>query len=63
MILREYASRDGVVFAIAWKGLKDSELGPLLGSYAAEYERADQHAIDSARGGGGSRVRCVPRGG
>lgn len=39
-IIREYVSPQGVVFAVAWGGLANPDLRTLLGSYAAEYERA-----------------------
>ncbi len=38
--LREYVSSEGVVFALAWNGLIQPDLKPLLGSYAGEYEAA-----------------------
>jgi hypothetical protein len=38
--IREFVSADGVVFAIAWSGLANPDLGPLLGAYADEYRAA-----------------------
>jgi hypothetical protein len=38
--VREYASPSGIVFGIAWNGLVNPNLTPLLGSYAGEYEEA-----------------------
>jgi hypothetical protein len=38
--IREYASPQGVVFAVTWSGLANPDLHTLLGGYAAEYERA-----------------------
>lgn len=38
--VREYVSADGLVFAVAWSGLSQPALEPLLGSYAAEYQAA-----------------------
>ena len=42
IIVREYVSPSGVVFALAWNGLIHPDLTPLLGSYAAEYQGAQQ---------------------
>lgn len=36
--VREYISLNGVVFGIAWNGLIHSDLTPLLGTYAVEYQ-------------------------
>jgi hypothetical protein len=41
-LVREYVSSTGVVFAIAWNGLTNPNLEELLGSYAADYEKARQ---------------------
>ncbi len=38
--IREYVSPQGIVFAVTWSGLANPDLRTLLGSYAAEYERA-----------------------
>jgi hypothetical protein len=38
--VREYVSPSGIVFGIAWNGLVNPNLTPLLGSYAGEYEEA-----------------------
>src|SRR5512143_863428 len=35
--IREYISPTGVVFAVAWNGLTNPDLTPLLGSFAGEY--------------------------
>ena len=35
--IREYVSRAGIVFGVAWNGLIHPDLTPLLGSYAGEY--------------------------
>ncbi|WP_246163117.1 DUF2844 domain-containing protein [Oryzomonas sagensis] len=40
--VREYVSRDGIVFAIAWNGLMHPDLTILLGSYVGEYQQAAQ---------------------
>jgi hypothetical protein len=40
VVLREYISSTGVVFAIAWNGLIHPDLKHLLGSYLNEYETA-----------------------
>lgn len=42
IIIREYVSSAGIVFGIAWNGLIHPDLTPLLGSYAAEYQEAQQ---------------------
>jgi hypothetical protein len=38
--VREYISQSGLVFAIAWNGLRHPDLTTLLGSYDAEYREA-----------------------
>jgi len=40
VVVREYISPAGIVFAIAWTGLIHPDLTPLLGSHAGEYEQA-----------------------
>jgi hypothetical protein len=40
--VREYVSPDGIVFAIAWKGIRHPDLTILLGSYAGPYSEALQ---------------------
>jgi hypothetical protein len=47
--VREYVSADGRVFAVAWSGLSQPTLEPLLGAYAAEY-RAAAGAAPRVRG-------------
>jgi hypothetical protein len=37
--VREYVSSSGVVFAIAWNGIRSPDLTTLLGSYADEYQK------------------------
>ena len=41
--VREYVSASGIVFAIAWNGFMPPDLTTLLGSYAAEYQKALQN--------------------
>ena len=53
--VREYVSADGLVFAVAWSGLSQPALEPLLGSYAAEY-RAAAGATARERGRRTARV-------
>jgi hypothetical protein len=40
VVVREYISPTGIVFAIAWNGLIHPDLTPLLGSHAGAYEEA-----------------------
>lgn len=40
--IREFVTPDGVVFAVAWKGMVHPDLKTLLGGYAEEYECARQ---------------------
>jgi hypothetical protein len=40
--LREYVSPDGIVFAIAWNGIRHPDLTALLGSYSGPYNKALQ---------------------
>ncbi len=41
--VREYISSSGIVFAVAWNGLRHPDLTALLGSYADEYRRTLQN--------------------
>jgi len=52
-VVREYVSKAGVVFALAWRGQSPPDLGPLLGGYASEYRQAAARA----RGRPGHRYR------
>ena len=38
--VREYVSSSGVVFAVAWNGIRHPDLTALLGSYTGEYRQA-----------------------
>jgi hypothetical protein len=38
--VREYVSPSGIVFGIAWNGMINPDLTPLLGTYAAEHKKA-----------------------
>jgi hypothetical protein len=38
--VREYISPDGIVFAVAWNGIRHPDLTTLLGSYAGPYDQA-----------------------
>jgi hypothetical protein len=40
--VREYVSSSGVVFAVAWNGIRHPDLTALLGSYADQYRRTLQ---------------------
>jgi hypothetical protein len=37
--IREYISKDGIVFGVAWNGLAHPDLTILLGTYYPEYQR------------------------
>ena len=41
--VREYVSPSGIVFGIAWNGMTNPDLTPLLGSYASEHKKALSH--------------------
>ncbi|PKN52617.1 MAG: hypothetical protein CVU55_05110 [Deltaproteobacteria bacterium HGW-Deltaproteobacteria-13] len=41
--IREYVSPSGIVFGIAWTGMTQPDLTPLLGTYAAEHKKALSH--------------------
>jgi hypothetical protein len=41
-VVREYITRSGIVFAVAWNGLSHPDLTSLLGSYVGEYKQALQ---------------------
>ena len=40
--VREYVSSSGIVFAVAWNGIRHPDLTTLLGSYAGQYQQALQ---------------------
>jgi hypothetical protein len=40
--VREYLSSSGIVFAVAWNGLRHPDLTALLGSYTDQYRKALQ---------------------
>jgi hypothetical protein len=56
--VREYVSRSGVVFGVAWDGLSHPDLGMLLGSYAAAWREAERQTPRSP----GHRHRTVSSG-
>lgn len=41
--VREFLTPGGVVFAVAWNGLVNPDLGVLLGAYTPDYKRAKQN--------------------
>jgi hypothetical protein len=53
--LHEFATPDGVVFAVAWSGLAPPELEPLLGAFADDY-RAARRPRGPRRGERSARV-------
>jgi hypothetical protein len=55
--IREYVNGEGVVFAVAWSGISNPDLGPLLGSYADEYRAAAHVARGTPRAAGRRAVR------
>jgi hypothetical protein len=55
--IREYVNAEGVVFAVAWSGMANPDLGPLLGAYAGEYRAAARAARGSPRAGGRRGLR------
>jgi len=46
--VRQYVSRSGLVFGLAWDGLTHPDLDTLLGSYAAAWRAADRQVARSA---------------
>jgi hypothetical protein len=42
--VREYVSPSGIVFAVAWNGIRHPDLTALLGSYAGQYQKALQNS-------------------
>ncbi|MBV8308582.1 MAG: DUF2844 domain-containing protein, partial [Gammaproteobacteria bacterium] len=40
VVIHEYVSRGGQVFAVSWRGPGRPDLGPLLGSYSAQLAQA-----------------------
>jgi hypothetical protein len=38
--VREYVSASGIVFAVAWNGIRHPDLTALLGSYTGQYQQA-----------------------
>jgi hypothetical protein len=45
VVVREFVSAEGIVFAIAWSGIAHPDLAPLLGPYAGEYEEGRRKAL------------------
>jgi hypothetical protein len=41
--IKEYASADGVVFAVSWRGISKPDLSTLFGSYFQEYKTVDDN--------------------
>jgi len=41
--VREYVSSSGVIFAVAWNGIRHPDLAALLGSYTDQYQRMLQN--------------------
>ena len=39
LTLREYTDKDGVIFAVAWDGLSQPDLAPILGSYFEDFSQ------------------------
>ena len=42
VVIREYVGSDGRVFAVAWRGMRQPDLEPLLGTYTNEFRAADR---------------------
>jgi Protein of unknown function (DUF2844) len=42
--IREYVNASGIVFAVAWRGIKRPDLSTLFGSYFPEYKSIDDSA-------------------
>jgi hypothetical protein len=42
LAIREYATRDGMVFAIAWKGINHPDLTEMMGTYFSDYKQASE---------------------
>ena len=41
--VKEYVSTEGKVFAVTWKGVTQPALGPLLGDYWNDYQKAEKN--------------------
>ncbi len=52
-LIKEYVNRDGIVFAVAWRGISQPDLAVLFGSYYQEYlsetSRQNQNQRNSLR--------------
>ncbi len=57
-VVREYASSDGKVFAVAWEGPWRPDLRQLLGDYFSDFQ---QSAKNRRRGHNGPLVSATPR--
>jgi hypothetical protein len=45
--IKEFADRDGIVFAVAWSGIKHPDLKSLFGEHFGDYRRALAHTEHS----------------
>lgn len=54
--VREYLTKDGTVFGVAWKGRSHPDLSSLLGSYYSEYQEMASRRDSKARGRGGRKT-------
>ena len=39
LTLREYTDKEGVIFAVAWDGISQPDLAPILGSYFEDFSQ------------------------
>lgn len=51
VLVKEYISNDGVVFAVSWRGVAEPNLADLLGDYFPEYDQAAEHQLPVQRRG------------
>jgi len=60
--VREYVSRDGRVFGLAWDGHTSPDLAGLLGTYFSEYQRLSEgERVSKGRVAGGGALGLSPR--
>lgn len=51
VLIKEYFSKDGVVFALSWRGVAAPDLTHFLGAYFPEYDQAAKDQLPAQRRG------------
>lgn len=58
VLIKEYFSNDGVVFAVSWRGVAAPDLTSLLGNYFSEYDKAATEQLSAQRRGKSATVKA-----